>query len=80
MNKPVVMRGLSPIERMIDMTDMRCTVCNAKAGTCDCWTKCDVEGCRWSYEKGGKCGNPNHVGIGTSLGLPITYGAIQYGG
>ena len=61
LNKPVVMRGLSPIERMIDMADMRCTVCNAKAGTCDCWSKCPVEGCSWSIEKGHKCRNPNHA-------------------
>jgi len=53
-NKP-----LSPIARMMDMV-VRCTKCNAKVGQCDCWTKCDAEGCKWSYEKGGECGNPEH--------------------
>ncbi len=53
-------RNLTPIEKMIDAV-MRCTNCGAKPGHCDCWTECNVEGCKWSYEKGGKCGNPNHT-------------------
>lgn len=30
-------RPRSPIEKLIDQADMRCTVCNAKMGECDCW-------------------------------------------
>jgi len=36
---------------------MRCTVCNAAMGQCDCWTDCR---CGWSYRKGGECRNPVH--------------------
>ncbi len=43
-----------------DVSMMRCTVCNAQAGTCDCWTKCAVHGCTWSYLKGTACRNPAH--------------------
>ena len=53
-------RGLSPIERMIDMLDLKCCNCGAKAGECDCWSKCPVKGCKWFIEKGHKCRNPNH--------------------
>ena len=61
LNKPAIVRGLTPIERMIDMADLRCTKCNAKAGACDCWSKCPIDGCRWFIEKGHKCRNPNHA-------------------
>lgn len=50
----------SPIEILISQSDMRCTNCGAKAGTCDCWKKCPVKGCSWWIEKGHKCGNPEH--------------------
>lgn len=39
-----------------DNSMLRCTICNSKAGGCDCWTKC---GCGWSYEKGTECRNPD---------------------
>ena len=55
MNKP-----LSPIERMIDNSNLKCTICKAKIGNCDCWTKCKIDGCKWSFEKGTKCNNPEH--------------------
>jgi len=51
--------NISPISRMIDSV-MRCVKCDAKMGECDCWTKCDIVGCSWSYEKGSKCRNPEH--------------------
>jgi len=54
MNKPQ-----TPIEKLID-THMRCLKCNAKMGECDCWTKCPIKGCKWSFEKGTKCRNPEH--------------------
>lgn len=59
--KTIVRRGLSPIERMIDNYNLKCVKCGAKAGFCDCWTKCPVAGCSWSIEKGHKCRNPNHA-------------------
>lgn len=55
LNKPK-----TPIEILFDKSDIRCTKCNAKAGTCDCWRKCPIEGCTWYIEKGHKCNNPNH--------------------
>lgn len=50
----------TPIEILFDKSDLRCTICNAKQGMCDCWVKCDIPGCKWSYEKGDKCRNPEH--------------------
>jgi len=44
----------APIDTMIDRADMRCTICDARMGQCDCWVKCQ---CGWSYEKGTKCRN-----------------------
>lgn len=49
----------SPIARMIDAADLRCTVCGARRGGCDCWTQCQ---CGWSFRKEGKCRNPKHGG------------------
>lgn len=51
----------SPIDILIDRADLRCTVCNAKAGTCDCWTKCPAPWCPWSFLKDTECGNPEHA-------------------
>lgn len=53
------MKNRSPIDVMIDNADLRCTVCNAPRGGCDCWTPCD---CGWSFRKGTKCRNPTHGG------------------
>lgn len=50
-----------PINRLID-TAVRCTVCGAGIGQCDCWTKCNRPGCSWSYRKGTTCQNPEHRG------------------
>lgn len=51
---------LSPIENMVDNSNLKCVKCGAKAGNCDCWVKCEIKGCTWSVEKGHKCRNPNH--------------------
>jgi hypothetical protein len=48
------------IEIMIDPDNLRCTVCGAKYGACDCWTKCGQPGCKWYYRKGTACRNPEH--------------------
>ena len=37
--------------------EMRCTLCNALWGQCDCWVRCE---CGWSYEKGTQCSNRTH--------------------
>lgn len=34
---------------------LRCTICHAKRGECDCWTSCP---CGWNYRKGTPCRNP----------------------
>lgn len=44
-----------PIDRMIDGANLKCTVCEAPAGTCDCWRHCS---CGWSHRKGQPCNNP----------------------
>jgi hypothetical protein len=50
--------GLSPIERLIDASGLRCTVCGRPRGDgCSCWIECR---CGWSYERGGACRNPVH--------------------
>lgn len=51
---------MNPIEKMIN-DNVRCTVCGAAMGGCQCWTKCR---CGWSYRRGGKCANPEHGGSG----------------
>lgn len=48
---------MSGIRRAIDAV-MRCTVCGAPMGMCDCWTRCP---CGWSFEKGTTCRNPAHA-------------------
>jgi hypothetical protein len=48
------------IEILFDKAGMTCTKCGAKIGYCDCWTKCKIPGCSWSFEKGSKCRNPEH--------------------
>jgi hypothetical protein len=47
----------TPEEIIFGNADLRCTICNAKIGACDCWVKCE---CGWSYEKGTKCRNSLH--------------------
>jgi hypothetical protein len=43
-----------------DHSMLKCTVCGAGHGQCDCWTKCTLPGCSWSYRKGTQCRNPAH--------------------
>jgi len=47
------------IKRLFEKADLRCTVCDAPMGACDCWQKCH---CGWSYRKNGSCENPAHGG------------------
>lgn len=49
----------SPIDLLIDGAGLRCTICDAKMGQCDCWREC---ACGWSYQKGTACRNPAHRG------------------
>lgn len=53
----IVAMARAPIDRLFDTAVMKCTVCKALMGTCDCWTKCS---CGWSFRKGKKCRNPAH--------------------
>ena len=48
----------SPIDILIDRAAMRCAVCGAPSGTCECWTKCH---CGWSYRTGEACRAPVHI-------------------
>jgi len=43
-----------------DNSMLKCTICEAAAGSCDCWVKCRIPGCAWSFRKGQKCANPSH--------------------
>jgi hypothetical protein len=46
----------SPIERLIDSANLRCTACGTpKAEGCDCWVHCS---CGYSYPRDGECQNP----------------------
>jgi len=45
----------TPMDMLFAKAKMTCTMCGAKAWTCDCWIKC---ACGWSYYKTeSHCGN-----------------------
>jgi hypothetical protein len=46
----------APISRAV-YAGVKCTICGAGYGKCDCWTPC---ACGWVFEKGTKCNNPAH--------------------
>ncbi len=50
----------TPMDILFDRAAMKCAICGAKAGTCDCWHKCTIPGCHWSVQKGHRCNNPDH--------------------
>jgi hypothetical protein len=50
----------TPMDILFEKADMKCSICGAKAGTCDCWHPCDDPDCHWSVEKGHECNNPKH--------------------
>jgi hypothetical protein len=63
---PPACRGMSGMGERIanDFADllagrlkMRCAICSAEQGQCDCWTKCPTPRCTWSYRKGESCPN-----------------------
>lgn len=54
----------SPIERLVDASGMRCTKCEAPAGTCVCWERCS---CGWTAERGKPCRNPTTVRCSTKV-------------
>jgi hypothetical protein len=44
-----------------DTSMLKCTVCGTTVAVgCDCWTKCPLSGCTWSFLKGKACRNPAH--------------------
>jgi len=55
--------GQSPIERMIDSV-MKCSLCEAPMGTCDCWTHCS---CGWWAKTGYACRNPETTRCSTKM-------------
>lgn len=48
------------VDKMI-LGTVKCTLCGAGYGKCDCWTKCQ---CGWLFETGTTCRNPKHGGDG----------------
>jgi hypothetical protein len=55
------------------MTNMRCAICGEPWGTCDCWIRCH---CGWYYEKGTKCGNPEHSKPPRDVECPYCHAGI----
>ena len=55
---------MTALERMIDKANLRCTKCDAKAGTCNCWEPCS---CGWTAERGKPCHNPNTARCSTKV-------------
>lgn len=60
MKKPIKATHTAGIDALAafvrgDNSRMRCTICKAQMGKCDCWIECS---CGWSYEKGTSCRNP----------------------
>ena len=49
------------MNQLLNRVDWRCTVCHAKRGECDCFTKCPAQECKYSYPKGETCPNAMHV-------------------
>lgn len=60
----------TPINRLIDAADLRCTKCDAPKNTCDCWEWCS---CGWYAEKGKPCRNPETRRCSTK----VKYGAYN---
>lgn len=55
----------SPLEIMIDASDLTCTVCGEpKSAKCDCWEKCS---CGWFARKGNPCRNPHTTRCSTKV-------------
>lgn len=48
----------TPMDLLFAQADMRCTTCNAKAGTCGCWERCT---CGWHNVRGTFCRNPETI-------------------
>jgi len=63
MKKPVKITHTRPIDALLDRSKMRCTLCNALMGQCDCWTECP---CGWSFQKSTACRNPQCSQLGKS--------------
>ena len=47
--------SMTPMDMMFLKAKMKCTICDAKAGTCNCWLDC---ACGWKYRNGESCRNP----------------------
>ena len=52
----------SPIQRLIDTTPLRCTLCAQPAGTCQCWEVCS---CGHAAQRGRPCTNPTTTDCST---------------
>lgn len=46
---------MAVIDALFSKANMKCTVCGAPAGDCDCWERCS---CGWSACKGEPFSNP----------------------
>ena len=56
----------TPIERLIDSSNMKCSVCNAPWGACSCWERCP---CGWYFRTGEACRGPSHA-VASSSSTP----------
>lgn len=59
----------TPLDRAI-FGAVKCTICGAAFGKCDCWVQCS---CGHQFERGKKCTNPIHTGGGEKKILRATH-------
>lgn len=52
------------IDAFFGKAKLKCTICEADEGECDCWEKCS---CGWMAEKGMPCENPDTKNCSTKL-------------
>ena len=49
------------IDALFAKANLKCTVCRAPMGGCDCWSECE---CGWRFLRGEACHNPDCGGDG----------------
>ena len=58
------MKARTPLDALIDAAPMHCTLCQAPAGTCQCWEDCSFG---LSTRRGHPCTNPATTDCSTKL-------------
>ena len=55
---------MTAMDALFNKSSMKCTLCGAGMGNCDCWEQCT---CGWTAEKGKPCSNPKTARCSTKL-------------